>query len=49
MVKIVSQIKFRTTINVNVNENIQEKMCAKKVILGILLHVFVKMADMHFQ
>ena len=45
-VENVIQIKFGITINVGVSAKIQEKMCAKKAIFGILLHVVVKMADM---
>ena len=46
IVKNVIQIKFEITINVDVSAKIQEKMCAKKVILGILLHAVQKMVEM---
>ena len=46
MIANVIQIESRTMINVDVSTNIQEKMCAKKVIFGILLHVVLKMVDM---
>ena len=41
--KNVIQIRFGIVINVGVSANIQEKMWLKKVIFGILLHLFVKM------
>ena len=46
MIANVIQIESRTMINVDVSTNIQEKMFAKKVIFGILLHVVLKMVDM---
>ena len=46
MVKNVIQIKLGITANVNASAKIQEKMCARKVILGILPHAVVKMVDM---
>ena len=46
MIANVIQIESRTMVNVDVSTNIQEKMCAKKVIFGILLHVVLKMVDM---
>ena len=45
MVANVTQIKSETMINVNVSVKIQEKMCAKMVMFGILLHVVVKVVD----
>ena len=41
--KNVIQIRFGIVINVGVSADIQEKMWLKKVIFGILLHLFVKM------
>ena len=46
MVANVTQIESRTMTNVDVNTKIQEKMCTKKVIFVILLHVVVKIVDM---
>ena len=45
-VKNVIQIQFEIAIYVNVKEKIQEEMGTKKIILGIFLHVVVKMVDM---
>ena len=39
MVETVTQIKNGIKINIDVNAKIQEKICAKKVIFGILLNV----------
>ena len=46
MVENVTQIKNGIKINITVGANIQEKMCTKKVIFGILLNVLVKIFDM---
>ena len=46
MVANVTQIKSGTMINVGVSAKIQEKMCAKEIIFGILLHIVVKTVDM---
>ena len=45
MVKNVIQIIFGITISVDVSAKIQEKMCAKKIILGILLNKHLKMVN----
>ena len=45
-VKHIIQIKFRITRNVDVTAKIQEKVCAKTGIFGILLRVVVDIADM---
>ena len=42
----VTQIKIRIMINVGVSGKIQKsKMCAKKIIFAILLHVVAKKAN----
>ena len=42
----VTQIKIRIMINVGVSVEIQKsKMCAKKIIFAILLHVVAKRAN----
>ena len=43
--KNVVQIKFAITINADVSAKIEEKICLKKVIFGIPLHVVLKMVD----
>ena len=45
-VENVTQIKSGTTINVGVTIKIRQNIiCAKKIILGMLLHVVVKMVN----
>ena len=46
IVKNVIQIKFGITKNVDGSAKIQEEMCSKKAIFGIVLHTGVKMVDM---
>ena len=46
MLENVTQIRNGIKINITVGANIQEKMCTKKVIFGILLNVLVKIFDM---
>ena len=46
MVANVTQIKSKTSINVDVIGEIKQKMCADIVTFGILLHAVVKMLDM---
>ena len=47
MAENVTQIKSGIKINVGVKAKVQENiMCAKKIILAILLHVVVKMVNM---
>ena len=43
---MVTQIKSKTSINVDVIGEIKQKMCADIVTFGILLHAVVKMLDM---
>ena len=40
------QIKFGIPLNVDVSAKSQEKMCEKRVLFEILLHVVLKMVDM---
>ena len=44
-VKNVIPIKFGITIDVDASAKAQEKMCAKKVLFGILIDVLVKMVN----
>ena len=46
MVANVTQIKSKTSINVDVIGEIKQKMCADIVTFGILLNAVVKMLDM---
>ena len=43
---MVTQIKSKTSINVDVIGEIKQKLCADIVTFGILLHAVVKMLDM---
>ena len=43
---MVTQIKSKTSINVDVIGEIKQKMCADIVTFGILLHAVVKMLDL---
>ena len=46
MLENLSQIKSGITINVDVNARIWENiMYARKVIFGVLVHVFVKLVN----
>ena len=41
-IQIISEITINVDVSVNIRKNI---MCAKKIIIGILLHVVAKMAN----
>ena len=44
MIANVTQIKSRITINVDVSaKTCENTMCAKNIIFGFVVHVFVKM------
>ena len=47
MVENVIQIKSRVMINAEVTAKIWEKMYAKKIIFGIILHLLVKLVNIY--
>ena len=47
MVQNVIQFNRGIIVNVNVSAKIQESACTKKIIFGILVHVFQKMVNVY--